>query len=96
MEAHMVDRSDPTSDKYGQFWTAEEVHDMFAPPEEHVNAVKEWLSLSGIHDTRVVHSDNKGWLAFDATTEEAESLFQAEYFEHEHVSSDKMRVGCDK
>lgn len=74
----------------------EEVHDMFAPPKENVNAIKEWLVFSGIDESRIVHSDNKGWLAFDATAEEAERLFLAEYYEHEHISSDNIRVGCDK
>lgn len=69
---------------------------MFAPPEKHVDAVREWLTTAGIESHRIVHSDNKGWLAFDATTEEVERLLQAEYHEHEHAYSDKIRVGCDK
>jgi tripeptidyl-peptidase I len=74
----------------------EEVHDLFAPVEHHVESIKEWLHHSGIDKSRIVHSDNKGWLAFDATTEEAERLFQTEYFEHEHAQSDRVRVGCDE
>ena len=74
----------------------EEVHDMFAPPEETVRAVREWLNSFDIHNSRVIHSDNKGWLAFDATVEEAERLLQTEYHEHEHKYSASVRVGCDK
>jgi len=69
---------------------------MFAPEEEIVQAVKEWLLSSGIHDSRVVHSENKGWLAFDASIEEAERLLLAEFHEHEHLETSKTRVGCDK
>ncbi|KAH8690679.1 peptidase S8/S53 domain-containing protein [Talaromyces proteolyticus] len=92
----LMDVSDPKSSNYGKYWSADEVHNKFAPPEKHVDAVKEWLIAAGIAGHRVVHSDNKGWLAFDATVEEVEQLLQAEYHEHDHVSSDKIRVGCDK
>ncbi|MCJ1476780.1 hypothetical protein MMC13_005449 [Lambiella insularis] len=92
----LLEVSDPTSEKYGKYWSMEEVHDMFAPLEETVKAVREWLVSSGIHDSRVIHSDNKGWLAFDATVEEAENLLQTEFHEHQHMHSASVRVGCDK
>lgn len=69
---------------------------MFAPEHEVVKAVKEWLITSGIHDSRIVHSENKGWLAFDASAEEAERLLLTEFYAHEHPETDKTRVGCDK
>ncbi len=69
---------------------------MFAPAEDSVNAIKEWLANSGIDNSRVVHTDNKGWLAFDASVEEAERLLLAEFYEHEHQYSDKVKVGCDQ
>ena len=69
---------------------------MFAPAEEAVEAVREWLTNFGIHHSRVVHSDNKGWIAFDATAEEAEKLLLTEYYEHEHRKSSNVRVGCDQ
>lgn len=91
-----VHSSHPKSDKYGKYWSMEEVHDMFAPPEETVDAVKEWLTSFGIHSSRIIHSDNKGWLAFDATVEEAENLLHTEFYEHEHMHSPNVRVGCDQ
>lgn len=69
---------------------------MFSPSEEAVEAVREWLDSAGIHNSRVVHSDNKGWLAFDAYAHEAENLFLAEFYEHEHMSTDSIKIGCDK
>ncbi|KAH8812458.1 Pro-kumamolisin, activation domain-containing protein [Xylogone sp. PMI_703] len=93
---YLMEVSHPESSKYGSHWTAEEVHSMFAPSEESVAAVREWLLSSGIDEDRVVHTENKGWLAFDATVEEAERLLLAEFYEHEHKHSDKVRVGCDR
>lgn len=58
--------------------------------------MKEWLYAFGIDKSRVVHSENKGWIAFDASVEEAEGLLKAEYYEHEHKSSSKIRVGCEE
>ena len=88
--------SDPQSEKFGKHWSPQEVHDMFAPEEETVANIKEWLTDFGIHGGRIVHSENKGWVAVDVTVEEAEELLQAEFYEHEHQSSPKVRVGCDK
>jgi hypothetical protein len=69
---------------------------MFAPSEESVQAVREWLVASGIEDDAIVHSDNKGWLAFDVPARQAEDLFQTEYHEHVHSTSGQVRVGCDE
>lgn len=68
---------------------------MFAPAEEAAKVIKDWLASAGIHDSRIKHYENKGWLAFDTTADEAESLLHTEFHEHEHLHSDKVRVGCD-
>lgn len=69
---------------------------MFSPSEKAVTDVRNWLIASGIADERVVHSDNKGWLAFDATTEEMEGLLHTEYYNFEHSSADRVAVACDE
>ncbi|KAJ5542482.1 Peptidase S8/S53 subtilisin/kexin/sedolisin [Penicillium sp. DV-2018c] len=88
--------SDPNSPKYGQYWSAEEVHDMFAPSKESVDSVRQWLESSGIDKSRVVHSDNKGWLAFDAYAHEVEKLFMTEFYEHEHSHTASLKIGCEE
>lgn len=52
--------------------------------------------MFGIDNSRIAHTENKGWLAFDATVDEAERLLLAEYHEHEHKYSSSIRVGTDK
>ena len=69
---------------------------MFSPEEETVANIKQWLTSFGIHGSRIVHSQNKGWIAADVTVEEAEALLLTEFYEHEHKHSPKVRVGCDK
>lgn len=68
---------------------------MFAPTEKTVATVREWLVASGISAERITHSDNQGWLAFDATTEEAEALLHTEYHEYEHGATGHVVAACD-
>lgn len=69
---------------------------MFMPSAEAVAAVRDWLMESGIASHRIIHSDNKSWLAFDATADEVEALLNAEYHNYEHVSGDRVVVGCEE
>lgn len=69
---------------------------MFAPSKVSVDSVRRWLESSGIHGSRIVHTDNKGWLAFDAYAHEVEALFKAEFHEHEHSSTASLKIGCEE
>ncbi|CAI7645716.1 unnamed protein product [Penicillium manginii] len=93
---YLMDVSNPDSSKYGNYWSADEVHDMFAPSSQTVEEVREWLHSVGIDPSRVVHSDNKGWIAFDAYAHEAERLFVTEFYEHKHTASQSTKIGCDE
>lgn len=86
--------SHPDSPSFGKHWTAEEVIEAFKPSDETVDAVKQWLEEAGF--TRVVHSDNKGWLAFDAPASEVEALLHAEYHEYEDTISGGVLPSCDR
>ena len=55
-----------------------------------------WLVSSGIGMDRITHSDNKGWLAFDASTQESEDLFAAEFHEYEHERTGDVAAACDE
>lgn len=95
-EAWLMEVSHPSSAKYGQHWTSDEIIAAFSPPEETVETVASWLIQSGIAKERITHSQNKAWLAFDATVEEAERLLLTEYF-HDGIETDRgSRVGCNE
>ena len=52
-----------------------------------MQAVRQWLLEHGnIDDIRVVHSDNKAWLAFEANATEIENILETEFHLYEHVS----------
>ncbi|SMR49506.1 unnamed protein product [Zymoseptoria tritici ST99CH_3D1] len=95
-EGYLMAVSHPGSPNYGNHWTADEVHEMFAPEDQAVQDVVAWLNNAGVGN--VVHSDNKGWLAFDIPASQAEELFKTHYHEHNHqsdTSSAKVKIGCD-
>ncbi|TVY16819.1 Aorsin [Lachnellula arida] len=93
---HLMDVSHPDSPNFGKHWTAEKVHEMFAPSKETVEIVREWLVSAGIEDESIVHSDNKGWIALNIPASQAEDLFKTEYHEHVHSTSGKVRIGSDE
>lgn len=88
-------RSDPTSDRYGQHWTTDEIKSAFAPSENAISAVTDWLVESGIERHRIAHSGSQGWLSCDVTAEEAEKLIFAEYWTYEHATSGVFARACD-
>ncbi|KAK4495689.1 hypothetical protein PRZ48_012957 [Zasmidium cellare] len=89
--------SHPDSERYGRHWSAEEVHEFFAPAEEAAEDVKAWLMNSGIDASSIMHYENKGWLALNVSASKAEQMFKTEYFEYEHKGrqSEGVKVGCD-
>lgn len=93
---HLMDVSDPASPNYGKHWAPEEVIEAFKPSDNTVSAVTEWLTGAGISLDRITHSDNKGWFAFDATTEEAEALLMTEYHEYEDLETGGIMPACDE
>ncbi|KUI56412.1 Aorsin [Cytospora mali] len=95
-EEWLMEVSHPSSPKFGQHWTSDEVVAAFSPPEETVETVAAWLIQSGIEKDRITHSGNKAWLAFDATVAEAERLLNTQYF-HDGIEEDRgSMVGCNE
>lgn len=88
--------TEPESANYGKHWTAAEVNKAFAPSAETVHAVRDWLISSGINHRRITISDNRGWIAFDASVKEAADLFGAQYHQYGHADQDKYTLGCDE
>ena len=92
----LMDISNPASKNFGKHWTPEEIIHALQPANETTQAVRDWLIQNGISDSRITHSDNKGWFAFDASNEEAERLLYTEFYEFEHGSTGKVQPACDQ
>ena len=86
--------SNPKSSRYGKYYTAEEIHDLFAPTKESVDSVRDWLESMGIAGHRISQSVNKQWIQFDAKADEVEELLRTEYYIHSHEETGKSHVAC--
>lgn len=93
-EGFLMEVSHPSSPRYGQHWSAKKVAETFAPNRESFDTVTVWLKSSGISPERISRSQSMGWLIFDATVAEAESLLKTKFFMHKHTTG-KPHVGCD-
>ena len=89
---HLYDVSHPKSPSYGKHWTAGDIAATFAPTDETVDAVRNWLVASGIGEDRIALGRTKGWIRVDVTVEEAEQLMHTEYNVYTHISG-KEHVG---
>ncbi|THV46450.1 hypothetical protein BGAL_0385g00070 [Botrytis galanthina] len=88
--------SHPDSVNYGKHWTAQQVTDTFAPSDATVSQVLNWLRGNGINETRVIQTENVGWLAFVASVSELESLVHTEYLYYSHNQNSKIVIATDK
>ncbi|QPG98144.1 hypothetical protein C2857_007305 [Epichloe festucae Fl1] len=88
--------SDPTSAKYGQHYKASNVADLFAPSKETIDSVKAWLVKSGIPADKIALSKSKGWLRFDTTVDQLQSLVKADYHVYENLQSRDDHIGTDE
>lgn len=92
----LMDVSHPSSPNYGKHWSSEEVIEAFKPSDHAVETVRQWLVDAGISVKEIVHSDNKQWLAFDASNKQMESLLHTEYHEYEDVKTGGVMPACDQ
>lgn len=98
---YLNDVSHPKSPNYGNHWTAGDIARTFAPSDETIDTVRDWLIAGGIEEERVALSRTKGWIQVDATVGEAEQLMNTVYnvYTHmsgkEHVGELNSRLGLD-
>lgn len=72
------------------------VIDIFAPTASTVDVVREWLTESGIPSKSISQSVNKGWLQFDCTAAELESLLLTKYYMYENVATGRTSLATEK
>lgn len=81
---------------YGKFWSEDKITEMFAPATETVDNVRRWLNDAGIDDSDIIHTENKGWLAFAAKAEDVESLLQATYYKYSNKETGQVVTACEQ
>ncbi|KAJ2978445.1 hypothetical protein NQ176_g3813 [Zarea fungicola] len=88
--------SDPKSAEYGQHYSADEVTELFAPSDEALESVKDWLAASGISNKTMLTPKSKGWVHFTATVSQLETALQTEYHRYTHIRSGATYFGTHK
>lgn len=96
MTITFVNRSDPASPMYGKPYTMEQIHSLFAPHNDSVSTVTDWLKSANIASERISQSVNKQWLQFDASVEELEGLVNSSYHLYEHLQTGQANVACSE
>jgi tripeptidyl-peptidase-1 len=92
IEEMLMSVSHPESPSYAQHFTPKEVIEAFAPSEETITSVTNWLIDSGISRDRLRLSADKGWIRVNALTSEVENLLNTEYHVYAHSSGD-LQIG---
>lgn len=90
LEDALYSVSTPSSPKYKQYLSKEEVEAFVAPKQESLNLVNEWLSQNGLTATKA--SPAGDWLQVNVTVGKANSLFDAEFATFKHLSTDTDTV----
>jgi tripeptidyl-peptidase-1 len=90
----LMDVSHPESPNFGNHWTAKQVAEAFAPTDETVTSVLNWLAETGISPDRVRQSQGLNWLHAEVTVEEAEHLLKTKYHTYIHTKTGQAHVAC--
>ncbi|KAK1968696.1 Pro-kumamolisin [Colletotrichum sublineola] len=91
----MNDVAHPDSPNYGKHWTHEDIINTFAPSQEAIALVIEWLESEGIQRSRIKLSKARNWVQFNGTVGELERLLKTEYHAYKHEQG-HMHVACDR
>ena len=94
LEEILMSVSHPDSPTFGQHWSPQRVVEHFAPSEDTISKVKDWLTASGFNPDRIRVSHNKGWIEVNATTAEVEHLLDTEYHVYTHTSGHEQISPC--
>lgn len=92
----LTDVSDPESPNFGKHWSAKQIAETFAPSEDSISAVLDWLSEHGISGSRVKQSQGLNWIHAGVTASEAEKLLDTKYYEFKHALTGQAHVACEE
>ncbi len=69
---------------------------LFSPEKQTVDSVTEWLVSAGIPKDSIHLRKSQGWIAFDTTASQLESLLKTKYHTYEHNARGGKYVGTDE
>ncbi|KAF7323341.1 Subtilisin-like protein [Mycena chlorophos] len=92
LESALLDAAVPTSSKYGQWLSREEVEAFAKPTDETTAAVSQWLSENGIESSAVTPAGD--WISISVPVAKANEIFGADFtvFTHTNSGTDYIRT----
>ena len=93
---YLQDMSDAKSATYGKHWSAQKVRETFAPSVESTNAVLAWLTSAGISKEQINSAGSGGYLKFNASVSQAQSLLKTQYHIYQHADTQEQHLGCEE
>ncbi|RFU26803.1 hypothetical protein B7463_g9528, partial [Scytalidium lignicola] len=94
-ESHVLGVSHPDSASFGQHWTTDRIAKEFAPSDESLAAVTNWLVEEGVPEERISLSSDKSWIKLQTTFQEAQDLLRTQYHVFEGTATSHKHVACD-
>ncbi|KAJ3959513.1 hypothetical protein N0V92_003900 [Colletotrichum tropicale] len=79
--------SDPSSDRFGQHLSADEVSKMFSPSTDVTRQTAKWLNSAGIPRSSISVSSDGSRIFFNTTVERAEQLIDATFYSYSKDNS---------
>ncbi|KHO00564.1 Peptidase S8/S53, subtilisin/kexin/sedolisin [Metarhizium album ARSEF 1941] len=93
---YLLEVSDPSSAKYGRHYSKDQVVELFAPDEGAINSVKSWLTKSGVSADSMTSPKSKGWVDFQSTVGQLESILKTKYHMYDHIQARNAHMGADE
>jgi tripeptidyl-peptidase-1 len=94
IEEKLLEVSDPASPKFGQHWSAKEIHEFLKPKDESLEILLDWFNYYNIDEDSIEYlSSNKDFIRVTTTIEVANEMLHTEYaYWTNKDGNKKMRV----
>ncbi|KAJ7235622.1 peptidase S8/S53 domain-containing protein [Mycena haematopus] len=92
----LMEISHPDSPRYGQHFTLAEITEIFAPADDAIAAVLEWLHRFDVHPDRISVSRDRTRIQVNSFVNEAEDLLRAEYYHYEHSDTGLVNIASEE
>ncbi|KAF8136820.1 peptidase S8/S53 domain-containing protein [Mycena galopus ATCC 62051] len=92
----LMEISHPDSPRYGQHLTHAEITEIFAPANDAINTVHEWLRGFDVPAERITLSRDRTRIEVNSFVGEIEDLLHAEYHAYEHWDTGRVTIASEE
>jgi tripeptidyl-peptidase I len=92
----LAEISDPSSAEFGKHWSPQQVAQFFAPSDESISSIRQWLEGVGIDQKDVKLSKSKGWIHIGTTVNKASELLDTSFNVYENENEGLLHIACEE